>query len=118
MQSKLKFKIQLRIKKSFETPSLTFFLVHRHTKKVDIFPNSVIDIDSLIGDGYISIALLYAVFAFANFFAPALVEAFGHKMALFVSSLTYLVYVVMYLYPYPVMNKLPKEHQSRLGFLV
>ena len=25
---------------------------------------------------------LYAVFAFANFFAPALVEAFGHKMAL------------------------------------
>jgi len=59
------------------------------------------DIDSLIGDGYISIALLYAVFAFANFFAPAIVEAFGHKMALFVSSLTYLVYVVMYLYPYP-----------------
>ena len=78
----------------------------------------MIDIDSLIGDGYISIALLYAVFAFANFFAPALVEAFGHKMALFVSSLTYLVYVVMYLYPYPVMNKLPKQHHSRLGFLV
>ena len=40
------------------------------------------DIDSLVGDGYISVSLLYAVFAPANLFAPALVKAIGHKLAL------------------------------------
>ena len=78
MQSKLKFKIQLRIKKSFKLLRWPSFI----NSAPKFFPNSLTDIDSLIGDGYISIALLYAVFAVANFFAPALVEAFGHKMAL------------------------------------
>ena len=46
------------------------------------FKNIFKDIDSLVGDGYISVSLLYAVFAPANLFAPALVKAIGHKLAL------------------------------------
>jgi len=60
------------------------------------------EIDESIGDGYISISVVYAVFALSNFFSSAIVKLFGHKAAMFVSALAYLLYIVMYLYPTPL----------------
>ena len=37
------------------------------------------DIDASIGDGYISISVVYAIFALSNFFSPVIVKLFGHK---------------------------------------
>ena len=36
-------------------------------------------IDSEYGDGFISMSIVYAVFALSNFTAPAIVKLFGHK---------------------------------------
>jgi len=58
-------------------------------------------INSKIGDGYISMSLLYAIFAMANFFSPSIVKICGHKASMFVSALSYLLYIVMYLFPSP-----------------
>jgi len=60
------------------------------------------EIDESIGDGYISISVVYAVFALSNFFSSAIVKLFGHKAAMFVSALSYLLYIVMYLNPSPL----------------
>jgi len=60
------------------------------------------EIDESIGDGYISISVVYAVFALSNFFSSAIVKLFGHKAAMFVSALAYLLYIVMYLNPTPL----------------
>lgn len=59
------------------------------------------EIESTIGDGYISNSVLYAVFSLANFIAPSIVKIFGHKASMFVSALSYLLYIVMYLFPSP-----------------
>ena len=40
------------------------------------------EIDGSIGDGYISISVVYAVFALSNFFSSAIVKLFGHKAAM------------------------------------
>ena len=39
-------------------------------------------INSKIGDGYISMSLLYAIFAMANFFSPSIVKICGHKASM------------------------------------
>jgi len=59
------------------------------------------EINSRIGDGYISMSLLYAIFAMANFFSPSIVKICGHKASMFVSAISYLLYIVMYLFPSP-----------------
>ena len=35
--------------------------------------------DSQYGDGFVSMSIVYAVFALSNFTAPAIVKLFGHK---------------------------------------
>ena len=40
------------------------------------------EIESTIGDGYISNSVLYAVFSLANFIAPSIVKIFGHKASM------------------------------------
>lgn len=58
-------------------------------------------IDSQYGDGFISMSIVYAVFALSNFTAPAIVKLFGHKATMFVSGLTYLIYIITFLNPTP-----------------
>jgi len=58
-------------------------------------------IDSQYGDGFISMSIVYAVFALSNFTAPAIVKLFGHKGTMFVSGLTYLIYIITFLNPTP-----------------
>ena len=60
------------------------------------------EIEASIGDGYISISVVYAVFAITNFFSSAIVKLLGHKLSMFVSALAYLLYIVMFLKPTPV----------------
>lgn len=59
-------------------------------------------VGTLYGDGYISLSLVYAVFSLANFLSPAVVKVFGHKATMFVSGLTYLMYICMFLTPTPI----------------
>ena len=47
--------------------------------------------DSLLGDGYISLSIVYASFAFANFFAPGVVQLLGYKTTMFIASLNFSV---------------------------
>jgi len=58
-------------------------------------------IDLQYGDGFISMSIVYAVFALSNFTAPAIVKLFGHKATMFVSGLTYLMYIITFLNPTP-----------------
>jgi hypothetical protein len=44
-------------------------------------------IDSQYGDGFISMSIVYAVFALSNFTAPAIVKLFGHKATMVSCSL-------------------------------
>ena len=68
------------------------------------------------GDGFVSMSILYAVFSLANFASAAIVKIIGHKMTMvsyikfkknlriwikFISALTYLNYICMYLFPNP-----------------
>ena len=39
-------------------------------------------VDGMYGDVYISLALVYAISAIFNFFAPAIVKLFGHKLTM------------------------------------
>lgn len=53
------------------------------------------------GDGYVSMSIVYAVFALSNFTAPAVLKLFGHKGTMFVAGLTYLLYICTFLNPTP-----------------
>ena len=53
------------------------------------------DIDASIGDGYISIAVVYAIFALSNFFTPAIVELFGHKGSMVCSVQSHYIHDVL-----------------------
>lgn len=90
---------------AFQTASMSARFVTEAIKrelKADNSTNLTDDeINSRIGDGYLSMSLLYAVFAMANFFSPSIVKICGHKASMFVSALSYLLYIVMYLFPTP-----------------
>ena len=43
----------------------------------DQIKNDILNVS--YGDGYISLSVIYAVFALGNFAAPAVVKLFGHK---------------------------------------
>jgi len=90
---------------AFQTASMSARFVTEAIKRELKADNSTnltdSQINSRIGDGYISMSLLYAVFAMANFFSPSIVKICGHKASMFVSALSYLLYIVMYLFPSP-----------------
>ena len=56
----------------FVTDSLRFEMVNATNETEEI----------QIGDGYISISLIYALNAITNFFAPFIVNVVGHKIAM------------------------------------
>lgn len=88
---------------AFQTASMSAKYVTNSIKKDLQLTTNLTDeeIENTIGDGYISNSVLYAVFALANFIAPSIVKIFGHKASMFVSALSYLLYIVMYLFPSP-----------------
>ena len=83
---------------AFQTASMSARFVTEAIKrelKADNSTNLTDDqINSRIGDGYISMSLLYAVFAMANFFSPSIVKICGHKA----SMVSYNKKVINYLF--------------------
>lgn len=57
------------------------------------------DDESFNGDGYISLAIIYGVFAFCNGFAPLALKKVGSKGSIIIGSLTYCFFVVTFLWP-------------------
>ena len=58
--------------------------------------------DSLLGDGYISLSIVYVSFALTNFIAPGVVGILGHKTTMFIAALNYLLYILVFLNPTPL----------------
>jgi len=71
---------------AFQTASMSARFVTEAIKRELKADNSTnltdSQINSRIGDGYISMSLLYAVFAMANFFSPSIVKICGHKASM------------------------------------
>ncbi|CAG7832266.1 unnamed protein product, partial [Allacma fusca] len=57
------------------------------------------DDPSFTGDGYTSLAIIYAVFAIVAWISPSIVAILHAKKALFISALFYLLFIVGFLYP-------------------
>lgn len=51
------------------------------------------------GDGYTSLAILYMIFAFANWLAPSVVSILGAKYTMVVGGLTYVLYIATFIQP-------------------
>lgn len=51
------------------------------------------------GDGYISLAIIYIVFAFCNWIAPSIVSLFGPKYTMVIGSLAYVLYLASFIKP-------------------
>jgi len=59
-------------------------------------------VDTLLGDGYISLSIVYVSFALMNFVAPGIVGILGHKTTMFIAALTYLLYILVFMNPTPL----------------
>ncbi|XP_076804774.1 UNC93-like protein MFSD11 [Clavelina lepadiformis] len=51
------------------------------------------------GSGYISLAIIYIVFAFANWIAPSVVSLIGPKYSMFLGGITYTLYLATFIKP-------------------
>ncbi|XP_055904072.1 UNC93-like protein MFSD11 [Eupeodes corollae] len=51
------------------------------------------------GDGYTSLAVIYAAFAISNWLAPSFLSFTGPRCAMLVGSLTYTLFMVVFLWP-------------------
>ncbi|XP_031346083.1 UNC93-like protein MFSD11 isoform X1 [Photinus pyralis] len=51
------------------------------------------------GDGYTSMAIIYAVFAVFNWLAPSVISLGGPKIAMFYGAVTYLFFILTFLWP-------------------
>jgi len=54
---------------------------------------------SFNGSGYISLAVVYAVFALANWIAPSILLFLGPKITMFLGAVTYVLFVASFLWP-------------------
>ncbi|CAH0579109.1 unnamed protein product [Chrysodeixis includens] len=57
------------------------------------------DDPSFTGDGYTSLAIIYATLAICNWMAPSIITITGPRGAMFVGGLTYLFFIVTFLFP-------------------
>ncbi|KAF2897951.1 hypothetical protein ILUMI_08226 [Ignelater luminosus] len=57
------------------------------------------DDDSFNGDGYTSLAIVYAVFAVLNWLAPSVISLFGPKVAMVFGGVTYSLFIASFLWP-------------------
>ncbi|KAF9806441.1 hypothetical protein SFRURICE_001236 [Spodoptera frugiperda] len=51
------------------------------------------------GDGYTSLAIIYATLAICNWMAPSIITITGPRGAMFIGGLTYLFFIVTFLFP-------------------
>ncbi|XP_042877887.1 UNC93-like protein MFSD11 [Penaeus japonicus] len=51
------------------------------------------------GSGYISLAVIYAVFASFNWLAPSCLSFLGPKLTMIVGSVTYIIFIASFLWP-------------------
>ncbi|XP_071442310.1 UNC93-like protein MFSD11 [Hetaerina americana] len=52
------------------------------------------------GDGYTSLAVIYAVFAICNWVAPSILSVTGPKVAMLIGAVTYALFILSFLLPY------------------
>ncbi|KAF5273713.1 hypothetical protein FQA39_LY07403 [Lamprigera yunnana] len=55
--------------------------------------------ESFKGDGYTSMAIIYAVFAILNWLAPSVISIGGPKLAMIYGGVTYVFFILTYLWP-------------------
>ncbi|KAK3851429.1 hypothetical protein Pcinc_041918 [Petrolisthes cinctipes] len=55
---------------------------------------------SFLGSGYISLAVVYAVFAFFNWLAPSCLSFLGPKLTMIVGGVTYILFIIGFLWPH------------------
>jgi len=51
------------------------------------------------GDGYTSLAIIYAVFALCNWFVPSVISATGPRFSIVIGAVTYCLFMVSFLMP-------------------
>ncbi|PNF26549.1 UNC93-like protein MFSD11 [Cryptotermes secundus] len=57
------------------------------------------DDDSFEGDGYTSLAVIYAVFALCNWLAPSIISVSGPRIAMLIGAITYCLFIASFLLP-------------------
>ncbi|KAF2360769.1 Ion channel regulatory protein UNC-93 [Trinorchestia longiramus] len=57
------------------------------------------DDPSFTGSGYVSLAIIYAVFATMNWFAPSILSFMGPKLTMFCGAITYTLFIASFLWP-------------------
>lgn len=83
---------------------LSFMLVFTAFQTNGIIQQTVIksiqsEDSSFTGDGYTSLAIIYAVFAAANWAAPSVVSLIGAKFTMIVGAATYGLFIASFLHP-------------------
>lgn len=51
-------------------------------------------------DAYISLSLAFIVYSFSNFFVPSIYTVLSYERCLFLSSLLYFAYILIFLFPF------------------
>uniref|UniRef100_A0A6A7FXZ9 UNC93-like protein MFSD11 n=1 Tax=Hirondellea gigas TaxID=1518452 RepID=A0A6A7FXZ9_9CRUS len=54
---------------------------------------------SFTGSGYISLAVIYAVFATMNWFTPSILAYLGPKLTMIIGAITYSIFIASFLWP-------------------
>jgi len=57
------------------------------------------DDSSFTGDGYTSLAIIYAVFSLSNWIAPSVVAVLKAKFAMIFGAVLYIAFIASFLYP-------------------
>jgi len=57
------------------------------------------DDPSFTGDGYTSLAVIYAVFSICNWVAPSIVAVLHAKMSMIIGAVLYTIFIASFLYP-------------------
>lgn len=55
------------------------------------------------GDGYISLCIIYSVFAISNWLSPSIISLSGSKYGMFLGAITYAVYTASFIYPTTIL---------------
>lgn len=76
----------------------TGFLPTNYITKI-VIDSVKLEDPSFTGDGYISLAIIYAVCAVANWFAPSFISVTGPKYAIIIAFSTLSLYIVSFLKP-------------------
>lgn len=89
------------VMQSIERELISFFLLrvtfhhHHHYYYLFIFQKNIMDSihkddPSFDADAYTSLAIVYAVFALCNWFAPSIISVSGPRIAMIIGAITYM----------------------------